>query len=88
MNLGNFQAYPLATVLKNIGKVSNDTCRFCEKQKETAYHILCDCEAIHNLKVVLNDVIWSADLDVRFIGRFNPMERILLTMRSYPAFSM
>ena len=32
--------------MKTIGKLQNDTCRFCNTERETSEHLLCDCPAL------------------------------------------
>ena len=43
---------PVNYHLKNIGKVLDNNCRFCKEATETAEHILCNCEAIHQQRQI------------------------------------
>lgn len=37
---------PVRYHLKNLGKVADDTCRFCMEEPETTEHLLCTCPAL------------------------------------------
>lgn len=43
---------PVNYHLKNIGKILDSTCRFCQEAVETAEHVLCTCEALHNTRLI------------------------------------
>lgn len=54
--------------LKNIGRVQNDTCRFCNAESETSEHLLCSCSALYKRRSKFLDKgclqpteIWSAN---------------------------
>ena len=38
--------------LRNMGRVPDDTCRFCMEETETAEHILCACPAISQKRLL------------------------------------
>ena len=43
---------PVNYHLKNMKKVLENTCRFCQEATETAEHILCFCEAVHQQRLM------------------------------------
>lgn len=42
---------PVRYHLKNMGKAPDSTCRFCQEATETASHLLCECEAVHQKRL-------------------------------------
>ena len=42
---------PVRYHLKNMGKAPDSTCRFCQEATETARHLLCECEAVHQKRL-------------------------------------
>jgi ribonuclease HI len=78
--------------LKNIGRVQNDICRFCNLESETSEHLLCSCGALYRSRCKFLDKgclhpseIWSANPGkvIGFINHIIPdWERVGATSQS------